>query len=152
MEQLALTNIKNLQRQSTLWSMTNKALKIPLIHPRKSINTAIVYNDLCIIMYFKQYDISPYYTHNIHARTCISTQIRTAVTLSSLLSSLATSPTSQPPCFLSVSIFVQHRNSSGYHFWRFGVLDKDNYITQVPSFSFHPLHFILSQQLLLVQL
>ena len=30
--------------------MTNKALKIPLIRPRKSIYTAIVYNDLCIIM------------------------------------------------------------------------------------------------------
>ena len=30
--------------------MTNKALKIPLIHPCKSIYTAIVYNDLCIFM------------------------------------------------------------------------------------------------------
>ena len=75
-----------------------------------------------------------------------------AVTLSSLLSSLTTSPTSQLPCALIVSIFVQHSSSSGYHFWRFGELDTDNSVRQVPFFSFHPLHFILSHQLLLVQL
>ena len=45
-----------------------------------------------------------------------------AVTLSSLLNSLATSPTSQPPCFLSVSIFVQPTSSSCYHIWRFGAM------------------------------
>ena len=47
--------------------MMNKALKILLIHPHKSIYTAIVYNDLCIIMYLKQYDISLLHTHNTHA-------------------------------------------------------------------------------------
>ena len=78
MEQLALTNGKNLRRYSTLWIMTNEALKIPLISPRKSIYTAIVYNDLCIIMYLKQYDIS--LLHTQHARTCISTQIHTVHT------------------------------------------------------------------------
>ena len=45
----------------------NKALKIPLIRPRKLMYTAIVYNDLCIIMYLKQYDISLLHTHNTHA-------------------------------------------------------------------------------------
>ena len=66
MEQLALTKVKNLRRYSTLWIMTNIALKIPLICPRNSIYTAIVYNDLCIIMYLKQYDISLLHTHNMH--------------------------------------------------------------------------------------
>ena len=60
--------------------MTNKALKIPLIRPRKSIYTAIVYNELCIILYLKQYDISLLHTHTQHARTCISTQIHTVHT------------------------------------------------------------------------
>ena len=66
--------------KTTLWIMTNKALKIPLIHPRKSIYTAIVYNDLCIIMYLKQYDISLLHTHNT-SHTCISTQIHTVHTI-----------------------------------------------------------------------
>ena len=60
-----------------MWIMTNKALKIPLICPHKSIYTAIVYNDLCIIMYLKQYNISLLHTHTQHAHTCISTQIHT---------------------------------------------------------------------------
>ena len=42
----------------------------------KSIYTAIAYNDLCIIIYFKQYDISLLHTHT-HTHTCISTQIHT---------------------------------------------------------------------------
>ena len=67
MEQLALPNVKNLRRSSTPWIMTHKALKILLICPCKSIYTAIVYNDLCIIMYLKQYDISLLHTHNTHA-------------------------------------------------------------------------------------
>ena len=75
-----------------------------------------------------------------------------AVTLSSLLSSLTTSPTSQLPCYLSESIFVQHTSSSCDHFWRFSALDTDNSVRQAPSFSFHALHFILSHQLILVQL
>ena len=65
-EQLALSNVKNLRRSSTLWIMMIKALKILLICPHKSIYTAIVYNDLCIIMYLKQYDISLLHTHNTH--------------------------------------------------------------------------------------
>ena len=67
MEQLVLTNGKNPRKCSTLWIMTNKALKIPLILPQKSIYTAIVYNDLCTIMYLKQYNISLLHTHNTHA-------------------------------------------------------------------------------------
>ena len=67
MEQLALSNVKNLRRSSTPWIMTHKALTIPLIRPRKSIYTAIVYNDLCIIMHLKQYDISLLHTHTQHA-------------------------------------------------------------------------------------
>ena len=65
---------------------------------------------------------------------------------------VSTSPTSQQTCFLIVSIFAQHNNSSGYHFWRFGELDNNNSVRQEPSFSFHALHFIPSHQLLLVQL
>ena len=69
LEQLALTNVNNLRRSSTPWIMTNKALKILLIRPRKSIYTAIVHNDLCIIMYLKQYDISLLHTFD-HSVVC----------------------------------------------------------------------------------
>ena len=44
-------------------TMTNSVTKTP----RMSIYTAIVYNDLCIIMDLKQYDISLLHTHNMHA-------------------------------------------------------------------------------------
>ena len=47
---------------------------------------------------------------------------------SSLLCTLATSPTSQLSCFLIVPIFVQHTSTSGYQFWRLGELDKDKSI------------------------
>ena len=50
-----------------MWIMVNKALKIPLIRPRKSIYTAIVYNDLCINMDLKQYDISLLHTQPVSA-------------------------------------------------------------------------------------
>ena len=47
---------------------------------------------------------------------------------SSLLSSLATSPTSQLSCFLIVSIVVQHSSTFGYHFRRLGALDIDKFV------------------------
>ena len=75
-----------------------------------------------------------------------------AVTLSSLLSSLTTSPTFQLPCTFIVVRLIQHISSSGNHLWRFSALDENNSIIQVPSFFFHPLHFILSHHLFPVQL
>ena len=40
-------------------------------------------------------------------------------------------PTSQLPCVQIEFIFVEHGSSSGYYFWRFGALHKDNLDRQV---------------------
>ena len=66
--------------------------------------------------------------------------------------SQTTSPTSQLHCFLIVSKLGHYISYSGHHFWTFGTLKGNTLIKQIPSFYFHPLHFILSHQLLLVQL
>ena len=65
--------------------MTNKALTISLSDSRKSLYTAIVYNDLCIIMHLKQYDIITTQTHSTHThgyvhRHVLYIEYRTQVT------------------------------------------------------------------------
>ena len=76
-----------------------------------------------------------------------------------------TSPTSQLPCSCIASTLVQCISSSGHHFWRYGWVGQrcvgfslgtlgalDKSVRQVPSFSLHLHHLLISHQFLLVQI